>query len=910
MKRRTWISLAALASLLAMPLAAHAEAPGTGGKPTSTKQGAKPEEAKGDDKPFDEVVKDMEEVKGLFTFYRRAEDNKLFLELPPGQLDHVFLFTASIDRSAGERGFYASMMGIDFPFEFHRVGKTVQWVVKNTSFIAAAGTPAARSVERSFPDGILASPKLLSKPHPDRKSLLIDVSDLFATRDYPGFANALSNVYSPTAFTFDKDKTALGEVKAFPENVIVDVALHFQTENFKSFTTTLADSRSVPILVKYQISSLNETGYKPRLADDRVGHFLTILQDFSSDRAQSPYVRYVQRWRLEKQDPGAALSPPKQPVVYWLENTIPLEYRDAVREGVLMWNKAFERIGFKDAVVAKQMPDSADWNPADVRYNTIRWFDSVDATFAIGPHRSNPFTGEILDADIGVSEGIVRNARRFGEEYLAPVAQSGSGSHAGDAWGTAPRVTFAWAKHADEQCAYAEGLADQAALGFAVLEARGELNPALEQRLMHEYVAQLVAHEVGHTLGLRHNFHASTLLPPDQLMDNAKVEQLGQASSLMDYNPLIVASKGQPQGHFVPVTPGPYDYWAIEYAYKPITGDAAAERAQLTQIASRCAEPALNYSTDEDALGNYSPLAMDPVVNQFDASSDPLAYFRQRIGVVYELWGSMETTLATPGDGYQIMRRAAARSFNDLYRSLMTSSKFVGGVYTHRDHVGDPGGRAPFEPVPAVKQREALELLSKYAFGDKAFVVPASLLNRLAVERFPSLDPAYSAAIRLDFPWHDQVMRIQKTLLDRMYHPVTLGRVLDGELRFAKTETPFRMADLFAGLDNSIWSELNGPASTITSLRRNLQREQLRQLIRMTMREGATVIDAGLGPVPVPLPEDATTLARASLVRLQAKLRAKLLAKAALDPTTKAHLQESLSRINQALTASMQRKVD
>ena len=921
MTPRMWFAVLALAALLATPVfTAAADAPGGAdgkNKPTSAATSKAEDTKGGEDKPFDQIVKDMDETKGLFTFYRRADDNKVFLEILPGQLDHVFLFNTSIERSAGERGFYAPMMGRDFPFVFHRVGKSIQWVVKNTSFTAAAGTPSARGINHWFPDAIIGSTKLLSKPHPERKSLLVDVSELFAARDLPGFANGLSAAYAPTVFTFDKDKTSLGAVHSFPRNVIVDVAMNFQTDNFKSFSTTLADTRSVPILVKYQLSALPDSGYTSRLADDRVGHMTTVMQDFSNDHAASPYVRLIQRWRLEKQDPNAALSPPKQPIVFWIENTVPLEYRDAIREAILMWNPAFVRLGYKDAIVAKQMPDTASWDPADVRYSTVRWFAAVDAAFAVAPRRVDPFTGEILDTDISVGDGIVRNARRFGEEYLAPVARSSSGSEAARADGFetvedwnlagARRPAFAWAQDSRQECSYAQGLCDQAALGLAELSARGELSPELEQRLMHEYVRQVVAHEVGHTLGLRHNFHASTLLPTAELMDNAKTETLGQCASLMDYNPLIVARKGATQGHFVPVTLGPYDFWAIEYAYRQIPGDDSAE---LARIAARGTEPALQYATDEDALGTYSPMAIDPAVNQFDASSDPLGYYRDRLELVNELWSNMGVTLAKPGEGYQIMRRATSRSFSDLYRSLLTSSKFIGGVYTHRDHVGDPNGRLPFEPVPAAKQREALDLLSRYAFGERAFVAPAALLNQLAIERSPSLDPAYWAPVRLDYPWHQQALAIQKAILDRMYHPVTLSRIVDSELRLSKGDTPFRMADVFAGLDNAIWSELGTTATSISSLRRNLQREQLRQLIHMALREGVTVVDAGLGPVTVPLPEDATTLSRASLVRLQSRIRAKLLGKAALDPTSRAHLQETLARIGGALTASVQRKVD
>src|SRR5213079_1241566 len=184
-------------------------------------------------------------------------------------------------------------------------------------------------------------------------------------------------------------------------------------------------------------------------------------------------------------------------------------------------------------------------------------------------------------------------------------------------------------------CDYADGLAQQAAFGISVLETRGAFSPEVEQKLMRQFIIEVTAHEVGHTLGLRHNFRASTILKPDELNDAAKCESVGQSASVMDYNPIIIAAKGEKQGDFVPVTLGTYDYWAIEYAYKPIEGDEATE---LAKIASRCAEPELGYSTDEDALGTYSPASMDPMVNQFDQSSDPIGFFTDRAKIVRELW--------------------------------------------------------------------------------------------------------------------------------------------------------------------------------------------------------------------------------------------------------------------------------
>jgi hypothetical protein len=859
-------------------------------KPAPKPEEKKPDASKGEeDKPFDEVVKDMEVLKGLFTFYRKAEDNRILMEILPEQLDQTFLFAATVDQSVGERGLYAAQMGGHFPFRFRKVGKNIQWIIKNPSFTADAGTPAARATARSFPDGILGSARVKSKAHLERKSWLIDISDL-VVGDLPGFANALKEIYKPSEYGFDRSNSSVASVKPFPENVLVEVWLHYISSNPKTPSATLPDTRSIPLVLKYEFSGLRETGYKPRLADDRVGYFLNVQQDFTSDHPSSPYVRYVHRWHLEKSDPNAKPSPPKQPIVFWLENAIPVEYRDWMKDGVLLWNKAFEKIGFAGAIVVKQMPDDADWDPADTRYNTIRWFAGVDATFAIGPSRANPFTGQIYDADIGFSEGIIRSVRRSGEELLAPVFPPSQRQQLPlPAW---------WTRDGGGYCDYADGLAQQAAFGMNVLEARGVLSPEVERKLMRQFIIEVTAHEVGHTLGLRHNFRGSTILKPDELNDVSKTETIGQSASVMDYNPIIIAGKGEKQGDFVPVTLGPYDFWAIEYAYKPVDGD---EKAELARMASHGADPMLPYSTDEDALGTYSASAIDPLVNQFDASSDPLAYFRKRFEIVGELWSSMEEKLAKPGEGYQVLRRALGRGLNEYYRGILTSSKFIGGVYHHRDHVGDPNGRVPFEPVPAEKQREAMELLRNYAFKEGNFSLPSSLLNKLAIERLPALgglDGLFNTQ-RIDYPWHDSVLNLQKSVIDRLFNPVTLARIQDNELRFAPNQTPFTMAEMFSGLDSAIWSELDSRAARISSLRRNLQREHLKYLIRLALRPGQSA-----------LPEDATTLARASLTALQTKIHDVLSSGKVTDSTSNAHLQETDDRITSALQAQMQKTVE
>ncbi len=208
--KSTWrlgaLALALCATLACPVIAGDVEAFGSDGVSAESKDGngksdkkgkgdpksAATAEKPGDDKPFDTVTKDMEELKGLFTVYRKADENKTLIEIAPEQLDKLYLFSISVDQAVGERGFYAAQMGADFPFFFRKVGKNIQWVQKNTSFLAEPGTPAARATARSFPNAILASAKLQSKPHAERKSYLIDATELFAGKDVAGIAVGLS----------------------------------------------------------------------------------------------------------------------------------------------------------------------------------------------------------------------------------------------------------------------------------------------------------------------------------------------------------------------------------------------------------------------------------------------------------------------------------------------------------------------------------------------------------------------------------------------------------------------------------------------------------------------------------------------------------------------------------------------
>jgi Met-zincin/Domain of unknown function (DUF5117)/Domain of unknown function (DUF5118) len=853
------------------------------------------------EKPFADVIKDAEVVKGLFTFYRK--DDKVWLEILPEQFDKLYLCSPTMESALGERGFFASMMLGEFVFTFHKLGKNVQFIQKNVNYRADDKTPIRRALSRSFADSIIGSAAVASLPHPERKSYLIELNGIFLS-DIPLIGYALEATYR-WPYRLDAKNSAFGIVKAFPQNTEVESMLNFAIDRppvpplmpspapiqMPPPPVAPPDVRSLQFRIHYSLSTLPETGYRARLADDRVGHFLAMFQDFTSDNEYTPYVRYVTRWHLEKSDPNAQLSPPKQPIVFWLENTIPEKYRKAISDGVLMWNKAFERIGFKDAIVVKQQPDDADWDPADVRYNTIRWFVASDASFAIGPSRVNPYTGQIYDADIGFTESLTRFQRQEFEELVQPLSEHQPNGMA---------ELFRWKPNMRHLCDHSKGATQQAAFGHSLLMARGLLANGTDiEKYINDFLTYIAAHEVGHTLGLRHNFRASTLHQLDKLQDVAATTEKGLTGSVMDYIPVNIAPQGGKQGQYWQMTLGTYDYWAIEYAYKPVAGSKPSdELSELRQIASRVADPTLAYGTDEDAFG-ISPIGLDPRTNQWDFGDDPLGFYTERIKLAHEVLKGLETKLAKQGEGYQRLRRGFNQAFSELAISLLNANKYVGGVYHHRDHIGDPNGRVPYEPVPAAKQRQALELLKSFAFGPKSFDLPPSLLNKLAVDRFWDFEGNIFRAQRLDYPIHQQIVALQRALLDRLYNPIVLARLQDAEVKYANPSDAFTMADMFEGVQDAIWSDVKpGAAGNINSFRRAVQREHLKRLSRLVLR------------VDNNTPEDASTLARYGLTQLRGRIQQVLANGRTMSTTTRAHLMESAARIDETLKPQQQRMIN
>jgi hypothetical protein len=366
---------------------------------------------------------------------------------------------------------------------------------------------------------------------------------------------------------------------------------------------------------------------------------------------------------------------------------------------------------------------------------------------------------------------------------------------------------------------------------------------------------------------------------------------VGLAASVMDYNPAVIAIKGEEQGDYLPQVVGSYDNWAIEYGYKYIAGTATPEDElpELKRIAEQGADPLHPYATDEDA--GLNARAMDPRNTRFDFAADPLEYFRHEFRLLDELWANMEDKLLEDGESYTILRNAMGYSWTPYFRGGLVAAKNIGGIYHNRDHAGDPNGRLPYEPVPAKRQREALNFIATEIWGPDVYMKPAKLLNKLQFERFWDFEFSNFTASRLDYPLLEIASFLQNQTLATLYNPLRLGRLQDSQMMFDDPAKAFTMADLFLGIRSAIWSELDS-RSNINVFRRDLQRTHADYLIQMTLRGGA-------------FPADARALARADLVYLKDKIESAL--GGSLDHTTQAHLQETHARIVQALEAPMVR---
>ncbi|MBX3111983.1 MAG: zinc-dependent metalloprotease [Fimbriimonadaceae bacterium] len=848
------------------------------GAPSQTAPTKPAEPAKPTSDAFDAKVKGFEKTEGVFTVYRQTKDGrtKAYLEIKEDQLGKPLLLQATAATGTGDGRLTAGDPLADLVFEFRKSPtEKLFMTVPNTRFRTNADTPMARALKRSFADTNLDSFSIEAH-NPERKSLLIDVSNFFLS----DIGQVAAQLMGPPMFggpaggpfVLDREKTYVASIKALPGNLAVRTVYSFisgrgpQAAAQPGAASTLADPHGTIAAVEFSLAPLPvDNGYRPRQYDQRIGYFTADYDDYSNDTRLDREKKLIVRWDLRKKDPKAAVSEPVQPIVFWISNDVPVEYRQVVREGILSWNPALEKAGFKNAVRVEQMPDDADWDPSDVRYNVIRWVTSPDDAYAVSHPRVNPLTGQILNAQIVVDANMTRGTT-LEKQYLV-----------------SPEALFARLEPgkrsplARNRCEIGPQGAMVRAVGMLAAEDLGVID---DQEYVRQSLRHTVAHEFGHILGLRHNFAASTTYSLAELGDAAKVAENGAASSVMDYLPFNLAaitSKGTP---FYVAKPGVYDEWAVRYGYTDFgTARAADDKGFLEHIASETGQPGKVYLSDEFADG------VDPDVTRFDLGKDPADYWAGYAGLLHRLTFDLKDKAPRQGNSYFDLTRRYFAYLNQYISSASELTRFIGGVVKSSSKKGDDHGRPPIRPVDAATQRKALATINRYFLGPEAFDFPKDLYSYFQANPEMTEEAGMANAGEF-FPVVSRYMLVQRLVLRTVLGAGTATRVMEQEFKAKDASTTLTLAELYDSTLQSVWAE-TATGTDVNPMRRQLQRTHLQ-----------TVIDNALGRGTGP--EEVRSISWAELREIARRIKA---ADGKAKGPTKLHYDECLARIERAVGA-------
>jgi hypothetical protein len=823
------------------------------------------------------------------------KDDELYFDLKPENFDKTYIILPSIERGVGS-GAFAGRVYEPFQVTFKLVGKRVLWITPNTRYVADKGSAAANSLAISVADSVILSTPIVAED-PAKQHVVVAPS-LFLT-DFEGIGADLGRGATPPSlpglllliarpsFSVDASKSYYRSTKAFPSNDEISVNLAFNGP--ANALPTVPDGRGIPIGVHYSVVAppARDPKFVPRLADDRVGYFISARKRYGNDAAATPFERFIERWNLDN-----------GPITFYLTNEIPKEYRGTVRRGILAWNEAFARIGRPNAIVVKDPPSDPGWDPDDARYTTVRWITSDQPDFsAYSPHVSDPDNGQIIRAEVVIDGESLREIKRGYVDRVKPAQRSRMNTYAlaTALESAAPDALDAELAEQSQECSMEEDSVAQAALGSLLLARNPRATPSDRERYAQEWLYSTVMHEVGHTLGLRHNFQGSTTYTYAQLHDAAFTRLHGTTSSVMDYTPANVAAPRERQADYFPTKLGTYDDWAIEYGYRtfPNVRSSADEAVALARIAARSTEPGHAYGTDEDATA----ISIDPRIQRFDLSNDPLAFVNEQFRIDDDVTAQLTKPYRGDTRSYSDIRAGLITVLNNQLNNAALAAKFVGGIYTSRSHRGQPGATLPFRSIPRAEQRRAFDLLDRWVLSSRAFRFSPELLNAAAPTRY-GIHWGANGIRRSDFPVREVIAELQDDVITEMFSPVNLARIADQELKVRRPGDTMTLTDLFAWTDAAVYDDVGRPS--IGAPHRELQRRFADLQMQITQLPAAYADQLGL-------PRETQALSRQSLMRLSSRLDRAVAA--ARDDGTRAHLIDLRVRVNGVLQARNVRSI-
>ena len=764
-------------------------------------------------KKISEVTKRSKKIEGLFDLYQDTINGSMKMVIREDQVGKEYIYFSQIADGVLDAGSYRGSYRGSKVFKIEKYFNRIEFVVQNTSSYFNPKSALSKSSSANMSEGVLASLKI-EGINKKEDLFLINADNLFLKETFSQIKPPRYPKQSPNAFTLgslNKEKTKVNSIRNYPKNTDLAIEYVYSKDNvLNGGSRAVSDGRNVSIKVFHSLIEMPENDYEILVDDPRVGYFTTKVTDMTST-SSTPYRDLVHRWNLKKKDTTAAISEPVNPIVWWMENSTPKEWRPIIKEAVLQWNVAFEKAGFKNAVEVKMQPDSANWDAGDIRYNVLRWTSSPKAPFGgYGPSFVNPRTGEILGADIMLE--YVHFTNRVLYEKVFDLKMNEQEFNAS-------------ISHKDinnASCSMGHFSQENTQFGNAVLLTENASDLKLK-RLKRESMMALIMHEVGHTLGLNHNMKASQLFSPEQLADSNFIKGKCLTGSVMDYAAINLTRDRSKQGQFEDVAVGPYDIWAIQFAYTSFKSEK-----QKNDLLNRSTEPELIFGNDADDMRSPGK-AIDPRVMVGDLSNDQITYSNNIFELVDEMLKEVKTKFSIEGESYQELRRVYYVLNRQRSNAAGVVSRFIGGVYVDRAMVGQKGQSMPYTPVSYLDQKRAMETLSKHVFSPDAFNSPNDLYNYLAMQRrgFDFFRGPEDPKI------HSQVLSYQTNILKHILHPNTLQRIVDSELYGNNYGLSLMMTDL----NNAIFKK--DAQTSVNSFRQNLQVAYTKKLISMVTGNSA-----------------------------------------------------------------------
>ena len=754
-----------------------------------------------------ELTLSSRRIEGLFTFFQDTVDGSVQMLVEKNQLNKEYIHFVHTLDGVVDVGHFRGAYKTSKIFEIRKYFNRLEFVSINTAYYFDPDNPLSRAETANINAAVLSALEITAI---DEKTgaMLLKVDDMFLSENLYQIKPAPNpNAKPGTRFTLgslNKKKCQYIALNNYPLNS--DVVIKYVYDNPTPTNRGgpgITDPRAVHMVIQHSFIAVPKNNYVPRYDDPRVGYFMTQVTDLTST-SNVPYRDLIHRWNLVKKKPSAPISEPVEPIVFWIENTTPEEFRPAVEEGVLRWNRAYRAAGFKNAIIVKTQPDDAEWDAGDIRYNVLRWTSSPRPPFGgYGPSFVNPRSGQILGADIMLEFVYFTNRVKYDKLYE-------------DVYETQD-----WAEH----CFAGEYLYQANQFGFTSATISG-YSEEVKKRIIHESLIRLVLHEVGHTLGLNHNFKSSYLHNNEIVHKKGITEEMGLTSSVMEYPGINIAPPKIEQGEYYTTTPGPYDVWAIEFGYSTALENNELEESRLNTILSRSTAPNLAFGNDADDM-RAPGKGIDPQAMIYDMSSDPISYASDRIELSNYLLDDLVVKYSDRGTSYQALRDAFAILLRERRNACAVISRHIGGVYVDRAYIGQRDSNTPFRAVPYNDQKRAMNVLGAYLFSPTAFNFSQQTLMRLQPQRrgFNHMSQTEDPKI------HDLVMGMQKNVLNQLLHQNVLKRLTDSRLYGNKYSLDEFMFDLTTAIYKD---DVRGDVNTF---RQNLQTEYTQRLINILLPE-------------------------------------------------------------------------